>query len=433
MERLLRMALKKCDGAEVYRHTRKALPVEFEKGEIKQITLANYPEIGLRILKNGRIGFSYGTSLKHRSAIVREAIRSIKGGPVVKFDFPGPSVLPRVDNYDANLEQDRLKDLMRDSSKVIRWFKKKGLVDVVGCYSAVIINSIDIINSKGLDVHFKQTGVIFSCSLMLEGSGTGPVVYNYYSTYRPLDAEQLNKLYETYLLGKKQVDAPTRKMKVIFAPTSMNTINWRVASAISGQSLIDKITPLEQKLGEQIAHKDLTLIEDPHKKDSPFSRPFDDEGVPTRVIPIIERGIFKNFIYDIRTAMMLGTESTGNGYKLGMWGGDITTPVNPYPRHLVFQPGDVDLEEMIRSIDEGILLEEENGAHSGNIPAGEFSINVGLGYYIKDGVLQGRTRDTMISGNIYELFKNLLMVSRNVDSNGQPWLLFDNVSVVGLR
>lgn len=116
-----------------------------------------------------------------------------------------------------------------------------------------------------------------------------------------------------------------------------------------------------------------------------------------------------------------------------MWGGDIATPVTPYPLNLIFEPGDILYQDMVKKIDEGIILDFPNGAHSGNIPAGDFSVNVGLGYYVRDGVIMGRAEDAMISGNIYNLMQNLNCVSREVDCEGMPCLLFDNVNVAGRK
>ena len=433
VEKLLNSVIKKCDQAEVYLKTMRVTPIAFENGRLSHIDLGNNTEVGLRVIKDGRLGFSYASSLKYRSALIREALRVARKGQEVSFGFPEMGTFAKVDNYDPALEQVKLKDMARDTARMVKWFKGKKIPASIGADMHVFTQTLNIVNSRGLNAQYAATGTVSDCVLILEGSGVGPLVQDVYSSYRTLDEERLNEVYQYYLKCQKQVPAPTRKMKVIFTPHSMETIFWRIASAISAQSLIDRISPLENQLGKKIADERLTLVENPHRKMHPGSRPFDDEGTPTEVIPIIEKGVFKNFLYDCRTAAVLGTKSTGVGYKLGMWGGDITTPVNPYPAHLVFEPGDVSYDEMTKRVDEGIMLEFPNGAHSGNIPAGDFSVNVGLGYYIKDGVIQGRVLDAMIAGNIYRLFNQLNCISRQTDHSGIPWLMFDEVNVAGSR
>lgn len=431
VERLLNSAAKRCDQAEVYVKTVRVTPIEFENGRLKHIQLGNYSEVALRVIKDGRLGFSYAASLKYRSALIKEALRVARKGQEVSFKLPGAGSFPAVENYDPALEAVKLKDAARDTARVVKWLKSKKTPASIGCSTHISVQGLSIVNSNGLEAKHVSTGAVTHCMMLLESSGVGPVSYDIGSSYRALSEEHLNEVYKYYLLSQKQVPVPTRKMKVIFTPKCIETIFWRLASAVSAQSLIDKITPLENRLGQKIADERLTVCEDPHRVGHPDSRPFDDEGTPTEVIPIIERGVFKNYVYDCRTAAMLAMKSNGAGYKAAMWGGDITTPVGPYPTHLSVAPGDISYDEMLARVDEGILLEFQNGAHSGNIPAGDFSVNVGLGYYVKDGKIQGRALDTMISGNVYQLFNQLNCISRQVDSNGIPWLLFNDVNVAG--
>jgi PmbA protein len=175
----------------------------------------------------------------------------------------------------------------------------------------------------------------------------------------------------------------------------------------------------------------VTLIDHPHRMRHHNTALFDHEGVPTQVFPLFERGVFTGFISDLRHAKKLGRRSTGHGYKATMWGGGIGTPVQPSLQHLMFQPGDTPHGEMVESMDEGIILHFPNSPHSGNIPQGDFSVNIGLGYYVKDGKVVGRVEDCMVSGNIYKLFSNLDAVSAELDDDGIPHLLFRNVSVAG--
>ncbi len=109
----------------------------------------------------------------------------------------------------------------------------------------------------------------------------------------------------------------------------------------------------------------------------------------------------------------------------------ISEPVSPHPCHLVWEPGDLSVKEQIESIDEGLICEDLLGAHSGNIIAGQFSMNVGMGFYVKDGKILGRAVDTMISGNIYDVFKNIHSISKERNYSLKPWILFNEIQVAG--
>jgi len=82
----------------------------------------------------------------------------------------------------------------------------------------------------------------------------------------------------------------------------------------------------------------------------------------------------------------------------------------PSPHAFVVKPGNVSFEAMVQSIDEGIIVEQLLGAGQGNSLGGDFSGNVLLGYKIEKGEIVGRVKDTMISGNVYQLLKNIAAI-----------------------
>jgi PmbA protein len=136
----------------------------------------------------------------------------------------------------------------------------------------------------------------------------------------------------------------------------------------------------------------------------PASRFCDDEGVPSRRTPLIEKGVVANFIYDLQTAALAGTKSTGNGSR------SLASLPTPSLSAVVIEEGDTSFEDMIADIKDGLVVEELMGAMMGNVLGGDFSGNVLLGYRVKDGKLVGRVKDTMVSGNIYEALKDVAAI-----------------------
>jgi len=89
---------------------------------------------------------------------------------------------------------------------------------------------------------------------------------------------------------------------------------------------------------------------------------------------------------------------------------------------------------MIAGIDEGIIVHSTMGAHSGNILNGDYSVGVSSGFMIKNGVITGRVKDCMLSGNAYETLNNVSeieSVCHNMGAQKMPAILFDGVSVTG--
>jgi PmbA protein len=86
----------------------------------------------------------------------------------------------------------------------------------------------------------------------------------------------------------------------------------------------------------------------------------------------------------------------------------------------------------VQSIDKGIIIAGALGAHSGNIPNGDFSVGVSPGLYIEKGEIVGHVKDAMAAGNIYDILKNIVERENMLHpcSGGNfPSLLFDNITV----
>jgi PmbA protein len=62
---------------------------------------------------------------------------------------------------------------------------------------------------------------------------------------------------------------------------------------------------------------------------------------------------------------------------------------------------------MVSDIKEGLVIEQLMGAEQGNILGGDFSGNVLLGYKVESGKIVGRVKNTMVSGNVYQLLKEI--------------------------
>ncbi len=159
----------------------------------------------------------------------------------------------------------------------------------------------------------------------------------------------------------------------------------------------------------------------------PFSCPFDDEGTPTRPITFINHGILQLFYTDRTTGRALGSGTTGNGFRPGL--GSYPTPGL---FNILIQQGTKSLDELIATMEEGLIVDQMLGGGAGI--SGDFSINVDLGYRVKNGKIIGRVKDTMVSGNVYTALKQLLEIGSDVDWNGScytPSLVVDSLSITG--
>jgi PmbA protein len=143
---------------------------------------------------------------------------------------------------------------------------------------------------------------------------------------------------------------------------------------------------------------------------------------------LIEGGVLKNFYYDLQTAGLAGTNSTGNGYR------SLYSLPGPSLAALIVPAGEAKYGEIVDGIKEGVLIDQVMGAWAGNVLAGDFSANIHLGYKIENGEIVGRVRDTMVAGNVFQALKDSVEALGSETSwvgagMKTPAILLGNISV----
>jgi PmbA protein len=259
--------------------------------------------------------------------------------------------------------------------------------------------------------------------------------YSYASLNRPLVSKSFEKasdvyldyLADTYNRSAKEVVPDAGKMKVLFLPETVYVLMWRLQSATSGVSIYQNVSPLAERINEKIFDDGFSVHNEPLNDALPGARAFDDEGTPCTSFPIIEKGVLKNFYYDLYFAQKLMTSPTGHGFR-----GSLSSKPVPALGHLSISAGKTSFSDLVRSIDRGIIIAGALGAHSGNIPNGDFSIGLSPGLYVEKGEITGHVKDAMATGNIYDTLKNIVGTEDTLypSSGGNfPSLLFDNINV----
>jgi predicted Zn-dependent protease len=245
-------------------------------------------------------------------------------------------------------------------------------------------------------------------------------------------------------LAKDTLDAklpPSAKVPVIMNPES---ICDAIVPVIGFHSSADQKFKNQSvfNLGDSVASKELTIIDDGLFECGLSSAPFDDEGNPQKRTPIIEKGILKSFICDQKYALMLNNKPTGNGIKpLGL----LLNPLNKHlssivtsPTNFSISPGNESYESLIKDVKEGILIEQFSWLSPDPFSSG-FSSEIRNGYVIKNGEIGQPIKGGMISGKVFDLIKNISGMSKSAEMESgatafsiiAPHIKFDNVQVVG--
>ncbi len=198
---------------------------------------------------------------------------------------------------------------------------------------------------------------------------------------------------------------------------------------MNGKEVYKGTSPLAGKIGEKLFDDKITIIDDGTIDGKFASASYDDEGVPRRRNVLIEKGVLKSFIYDLKTAAQSGVKSTGNASR------GLFSPPEPSGTNLVIHPGETQLKDILSGMDNGIVVEDLLGIGQGNIISGAFSNPLALAFKVEKGEIVGRVKDLSIAGNIYDLLKNVAAVSKEtqwVYSTIQaPYILIPEMNVAG--
>lgn len=228
------------------------------------------------------------------------------------------------------------------------------------------------------------------------------------------------------------MDARTEEATVLFSPLSLGSsdsglLNIVLSKALSGQNAMQKTSFLSDAVGEKVWSDKIGVSDNPVLTGRCGSRPFDDEGVPTRKTRLVEKGILKGFVWDSYNGSLSETGSTGNAVR------DLSTgSVAPSTMCLQLLPGKGSLSSLISSVDHGYLVWNCQGSHTSNTETGGFSFVASPGLLIEKGEVVGGIRGAMISGNVSDLLSNVEAVGADITDFGSalmPSILFKDVKV----
>ena len=161
---------------------------------------------------------------------------------------------------------------------------------------------------------------------------------------------------------------------------------------------------------------------------------FDAEGTPAYRKNVIEQGVLKTLLHNLKTAAVAGTQSTGNASKTG-----YDAPVNIRPFSMYLAPGQMTEEELLQKAGNGVYINSLNGLHAGaNAVSGDFSLQ-SAGFLIENGKKSAAIKSFTVAGNFYDLLNGITAVANNTElpnalgitAFGSPSVLVEGLSVAG--
>ncbi|MCF7912286.1 MAG: TldD/PmbA family protein [Candidatus Cloacimonetes bacterium] len=425
MRNLLDSAKDNFDQVETYRIKETSTQMQLQNSALQNIDNSIQSAISLRVIRNQKLGFAYTRNLQSNEDLIKNAENSLLGGVAAGYQFPHSPLVEALESYNPGIEQLNAGVIAEECQRVNNYIKQHTNAETE-IYAGKNISSIELMNSHGTNLtHINSTYYLYF-SLMYPGSASGISYCLMNMGFREFDKVILDKLIEKYQAGRSVVHPESGAMQVLFTPATMYALTWRISLGISSRSYYDKITPIADKQGVRIFDQKLNFHSDPLDERFPGSRPFDDEGVVCHRHNLIQNGVFEKRYNDLNYASRLNERPTGHGFRASM-----TSLPAPALHHLQMTPGHDSFEDMVKGMKRGVILESILGAHSGNLPNGDFSIGVAPALYVENGRIIGRLKEGMVSGNIYQILKKVDAVEDTLYATGSSWL--PSILVDGVR
>jgi PmbA protein len=411
VEKILALAGKTAEAAEVFAVAAEETSAQFETNRLKHIQSKQSTHLALRIIKEGRLGYATTTEPDDVKSLIDSAAETARFGMPARFELPALSSYPQINTFDPAVEATPLEKMDKLGQELIEIIIKH--TPEILCEAGVSKDTISVklLNSNGGQAEYKKS--IFSIGIygsLIRGTDMLFVGESRSFCHPITQPQDIAKVVVRQLeLAKNQASVPTGQLPVIFTPRGVaSALVPSLILAFNGKTVLQGASPIGQKLGKLVFDSKISLWDDPTIPYRPHSRPCDDEGVASQRTPLIEGGVVANFLYDLQTAALAKTKSTGNGDR----GGGLPAPT---PSALIIAPGKTPMDDMVKDIKEGLVIEQLMGAEQGNILGGDFSGNVLLGYKVESGKIVGRVKNTMVSGNVYQVLKKVTAIGSQAE------------------
>ncbi len=406
---ILERAAQKAEAAELYDELREGVGVHFHGGEMEAAGSEAIRGRALRVIAGGKLGFA-STAGGSDEALVQSALGAATHGDPAPFKFAASQDGKAVPVLDPQVSAITVEELISWGEEAVRAIRDEFPELVVNASLGRGTADVSVRTTAGSERRERRSYVEMSLEVEHVREGDIWAVYVGRSVRRATDLDRaalLDELLRYLRWGREIATPPAGTPPVLFAPSGFPVLLLPLMVGTSGLSVFLGTSPLKGRLGEAAFDPRLSIADVGTLPFGPRSRTFDDEGLSTGRLPLVEGGVLRNFYYDLRAAALAKAEPTGNGMKGGPMGtGGFRVPPGPASRNIVVRPGEGSLDDLIAEMKDGLIVVGTLGLGQGNIQSGAFSNNVGIGFAVKGGKVVGRVKNTMIAGNAYEILKD---------------------------
>ncbi|WP_330130946.1 metalloprotease TldD [Shewanella xiamenensis] len=430
-----------------------------EDGIIKDGSFHIERGVGVRAISGEKTGFAYADDITPAAlSAAAEAARGIAGaGEQAKVQaFKRRQALALYDSLDpiAAMEEVKKINLLKEADAYVRSLDSRIIqvvISLAGVHEEILVAASD--GTLAADI---RPLVRFNCSVILEehgkrerGSAGGGGRHDY-SVFMVNDETSLPMCFAFAREAVRQaqvnlnaIDAPAGEMPVVLGNGWPGVLlHEAVGHGLEGDFNRKGSSAFSGMVGQQVASKLVTVVDDGTLANRRGSLSIDDEGVQTQRTVLIEDGILKGYMQDKLNARLMGVAPTGNGRRESYAHLPMPRMTNTY-----MTAGESDPSEIIKSVKKGIYAPNFGGGQV-DITSGKFVFSASEAYLIENGEVTQAIKGATLIGNGPEAMSQISMVGNDMALDkgvgvcgkdgqsvpvgvGQPTLKLDKLTVGG--
>lgn len=417
------------DKFELYFLRRESQSIEVKDQKVESLTRAEDVGLSIRVLKEGRLGFSYTTSLDRR-AIEKAAESALEITQVMpKDEFSnlysfGSVIYPSVDTWDARGLQVTLPekiDQARRLEATCRGIDKR----ITGIRKAALGETrfeVHMVDSSGEHIQHSATQFSATLTCKAEQGGEGQVGhdFSFHPELESLDVDGVARRAAT--LAVEQLGAtqpPTLRCPAVFRNDAVASLLEFISASFSAEEMSKGRSLLAGRQGERVFSERVTLVDDGLLPNGYSTAPFDGEGHPSGRTVLVDGGTLSGALYDAYYARKLGAEPTGSSVRA------IKTPPSIGISNFYLERGRKTYEQLVADLDRGVVITDLMALHTANPVTGDFSLGA-VGFLVEKGHVTRPIRGFAVAGNVLELFRKMTDI-------GDDLRFFGNVGAPSVR
>jgi TldD protein len=445
--------LEGADDGELFLEYRQSEALVFDNGRLKQATYDTAQGFGLRAVKDEAVGYAHASDLSEAAlARAADAVRAVKGGHSGTYAEPPGRTNAKLYGDDNPLELPGFEAKVKLLEEIDAYARAKDpRVRQVSASLGANWQVVEILRADGETyrdirplVRLNVTTVVGDGDRQESGSygfgGREP--YERFITPQAWQGA-VDEAVRQALVNLAAVPAPAGEMDVVLGqgwPGIM--LHEAVGHGLEGDFNRKQTSAFAGLMGQQVAAKGVTVVDDGTMQQRRGSLSIDDEGTPTNRTVLIEDGILVGYMQDRQNARLMKMKPTGNGRRESHAHMPMPRMTNTY-----MLAGQHDPAEIIASVKNGLYAVSFGGGQV-DITSGKYVFQCTEAYKIENGKVTAPVKGAMLIGNGPTDLKRISMIGNDFALDpgigtcgkngqgvpvgvGQPSLRMDRITVGG--